>query len=1205
MPNNNVIELLLKSVDQMTGDLRKVEAGLGRLQGTTENLGSQAEETGKGVEYLNTAMTTLGAVTGTVNPELKRLISAISLFQKALPVAAVGAMIAALFGLAKSTAEVGTEFLRLERITGISLENLSALKVIAEQNESSFGELSIALRTFNRVIGSAVTQGGELRESLHKLGIQEEQINSFYFDSEAALEAVAKKISALSSTVEKNRLAVQFFGRSGRDVLLLLDEIANKGLEGARKKAEALGLLMGRDLANQSKLFNDNLTALSQSLDQLKFALGTPLITAANNFLAILERIVTLGQSGRIKFIIPKADERSLPELQHDRSEIEEAMAKAIAEGMGKGGEEGMKEILEQVKKAETKEAFVALIKDLKIPPSVKAKLSADFNKLLDTRVKAAGGEAELENAELKRIKEAKEQADKIMTEMGQQLIKQVAQINSEITKTIASAQIALANEALAKSGDVEKFLKDTRVQLEKIRAAGREQIDRQHEEEVGRAGQKPADIARAARLRQQDEQINAQAQALEKTARDMRDRVLEGLKKAQVDAIGVAIDAREALIADQKKVIELGLSEAKTMDDILQKSQELAQSSQQLGEMRLAGIEQRILLLREEIDTQEMTKDKAADIVNQIMKLNVEAQKVRTAMRDIGAEAVAMQKQFADTKLLPAIEAEATRARAALTIWQEALQDLRDDAEIAGLADSRVQVSWNKILEITRQIDAVQQKILEKEIARQKIAVDNARFALEQKKGTQEQLDLEIAKLEEAQLRAKLAMGKGEKQALRDFAMEADRVASGMAKNFVDRFVQGLRDGKADFMAIFNEIGETIASDLLQEVVKGAIKPQITQMLAEGRKPADTLGGQLLDNIKYGIEDIFGVKLGGQPEKKEDPVVAAHQAVTELQMKNSETEKQNIIEGASAGAAELKQAADHLKGSASALEVAAEKLGSSGGGGGARPSGGGTDWDYVGKQEMRIQKLTEEIIQLKTAPAVGSATKTRQGSIYDMDSNEAGFEVLHEQLKPGAENLERSTRELKKGGSDLEIMAKKGQETFSALLTGIGTMAAGIAMIAGGGSTFQKVGGGLTAAAGLLGTLMKVVPLFGGAAPAAARGAIFTQAGPLPAFARGGMIGQMGLNSIPIQKLKTGRTIGGPIAGVFGEEGSELVARIKPNKGGDDKTSEPIIQNVYLVDQRRPNLGPRDIELVVEDSARRGGPVSKGIQNVIKRSRG
>lgn len=138
--------------------------------------------------------------------------------------------------------------------------------------------------------------------------------------------------------------------------------------------------------------------------------------------------------------------------------------------------------------------------------------------------------------------------------------------------------------------------------------------------------------------------------------------------------------------------------------------------------------------------------------------------------------------------------------------------------------------------------------------------------------------------------------------------------------------------------------------------------------------------------------------------------------------------------------------------------------------------------------------------------------------------------------------------------------------------------------------------GGRSLGAAGALGLL----GLFG----LGSRGG-FPNLGPF-AFTGGEVAGKGGVlsgNFMPVgtlRKFQTGGVARGPTLGVIGEEGPEIVARMKPGR------SEDFGGNVSVIIQGdvtpRPGIKPQDVILIVADDMERGGKTARASINLQKR---
>jgi len=106
-------------------------------------------------------------------------------------------------------------------------------------------------------------------------------------------------------------------------------------------------------------------------------------------------------------------------------------------------------------------------------------------------------------------------------------------------------------------------------------------------------------------------------------------------------------------------------------------------------------------------------------------------------------------------------------------------------------------------------------------------------------------------------------------------------------------------------------------------------------------------------------------------------------------------------------------------------------------------------------------------------------------------------------------------------------------------------------------------------------------------------------------AFAHGGYVVPRGL----LKPFASGGTVTrGPVVGMVGEEGPELVARMKPAGAGDNWPSgggqaTQVIINGDIT-PRRPDMKPEDIIQIISADAYKGGKTSKAMTNIVKRLR-
>jgi hypothetical protein len=179
---------------------------------------------------------------------------------------------ASLFAITKSTADAYDELRDLSIRLGISSEELSKLKYAASLSGVEIDTLSTALRSMESNVVAAAKGSGSAYDALTKLGISVKDI--IHLSPDKQFQLIGEKINAVANASEKTSLAMDIFGGRATSVLQMFAD----DMEGAKKEAEALGLVMGAQDVNNADAFNDSLTRLHGVVTGLKNTIGTELM---------------------------------------------------------------------------------------------------------------------------------------------------------------------------------------------------------------------------------------------------------------------------------------------------------------------------------------------------------------------------------------------------------------------------------------------------------------------------------------------------------------------------------------------------------------------------------------------------------------------------------------------------------------------------------------------------------------------------------------------------------------------------------------------------------------------------------------------------------------------------------------------------------------------------------------------------------------
>lgn len=179
---------------------------------------------------------------------------------------AVGAAMAAAavaMGVAvKASLDAADQMGEMAEKVGMAVEALSKLSYAAKVN----GVTSETLEKGLRRLADSMLQirdggGGAAAGALRRLGVEVVDANGALKSSSDVMADLIGKFGEMPNGVEKTATAMAIFGRSGADMIPLLN-IGADGLAAMSAEAEKLGLVIDDQTAQAAARFNDNLTRL-------------------------------------------------------------------------------------------------------------------------------------------------------------------------------------------------------------------------------------------------------------------------------------------------------------------------------------------------------------------------------------------------------------------------------------------------------------------------------------------------------------------------------------------------------------------------------------------------------------------------------------------------------------------------------------------------------------------------------------------------------------------------------------------------------------------------------------------------------------------------------------------------------------------------------------------------------------------------------
>ncbi len=183
---------------------------------------------------------------------------------KAIKLMAVaGAAAGIVLGKMVSTAiKNADEMTKMSQSVGVSVETLTAMAHAADLSGVSVETLAKAFKITAQRAAETATGTGEAIEAYKALGISVTDTDGALKNSDVLMLEIADKFAVMENGAGKTALAIDLFGRSGADLIPMLNQ-GRAGLEEMTDEARQLGLVIDTETGQAAERFRDNLTRLN------------------------------------------------------------------------------------------------------------------------------------------------------------------------------------------------------------------------------------------------------------------------------------------------------------------------------------------------------------------------------------------------------------------------------------------------------------------------------------------------------------------------------------------------------------------------------------------------------------------------------------------------------------------------------------------------------------------------------------------------------------------------------------------------------------------------------------------------------------------------------------------------------------------------------------------------------------------------------
>lgn len=213
---------------------------------------------------------------------LQQFAKVASLAANTAKVAFVAATGAIVLGLGKVLVEAD-KIAKSAQKMGLATQELQRLEHAAGLAGAEFGTLRSGVNLLNRNLAlTASGQGAEAERAFSALGISVRNADGSVKSASQALTEISNKFATFEDGVNKSALAMAIFGRSGSELIPLLNQ-GGAEIDKAKTELEELGAVMSDKLMKNSERFNDNISRLQSAAFGLFVNIGEKLIPVLVN----------------------------------------------------------------------------------------------------------------------------------------------------------------------------------------------------------------------------------------------------------------------------------------------------------------------------------------------------------------------------------------------------------------------------------------------------------------------------------------------------------------------------------------------------------------------------------------------------------------------------------------------------------------------------------------------------------------------------------------------------------------------------------------------------------------------------------------------------------------------------------------------------------------------------------------------------------
>ena len=208
------------------------------------------------------------------------------------------AIVGGLGAIVKKSIDAGDELFNLQAKTGVAASALIGIGNAAKLADVDVGTLGKGITKLNVNLVKAAEGNEDLARKFQALGVDVKDANGQVVPADKALKQIADRFADMPDGAQKAAAAVALFGKSGADLIPLLNEGA--------ASMEKFTYKVGEDFAARSDKFNDTITELGIKTQGFGLELTDALLPALQSILEVFSDLFNSKQDFTKLFAVIK-----------------------------------------------------------------------------------------------------------------------------------------------------------------------------------------------------------------------------------------------------------------------------------------------------------------------------------------------------------------------------------------------------------------------------------------------------------------------------------------------------------------------------------------------------------------------------------------------------------------------------------------------------------------------------------------------------------------------------------------------------------------------------------------------------------------------------------------------------------------------------------------------------------------------------------